>query len=65
MNEDSTVPTKRLTITLQGKEGAIGIRKNVYRALFSARYYHSQRLSFQERPLFFRQLLRLQSQLFS
>lgn len=53
MNEDSTVPTKRLTITLQGKEGAIGIRKNVYRALGSPRFI-CLRVSYKQNSLLLR-----------
>lgn len=50
MNEDSTVPTKKLTITLQGKEGAIGIRKNVYRVLGCPRFV-SLRVSYKNNSL--------------
>ncbi len=40
----------KLTITLQGKEGAIGIRKNVYRAMGCPQYV-SLRISYKHNSL--------------
>lgn len=40
----------KLTITLQGKEGAIGIRKNVYRAMGCPQYI-SLRISYKHNSL--------------
>ena len=52
MNEESVSQSGKLTITLQGKQGAIGIRKNVYRAIGCPRYV-SLRISYKNNTLMF------------
>ena len=53
MNEESVSQSGKLTITLQGKQGAIGIRKNVYRAIGCPRYV-SLRISYKNNTLMLR-----------
>lgn len=53
MNEESVTQSGKLTITLQGKQGAIGIRKNVYRAIGCPRYV-SLRISYKNNTLMLR-----------
>lgn len=53
MNGESVTQTDKLTITLQGKEGAIGIRKSVYRKMGCPRYV-SLRISYKNNALMLR-----------